>query len=237
LLIVCGGGCHKPKVQFKPAVLATERDVVGYVNLALEHEDADVRRVSINRIAQTRYRSKPAVVDALDLIARTDGSDAVRCAAIRALGESGDAKATGTMLAILDEKSDATTRNAGDDVRWEAVEVLGRRAESGEAAQEQRAAVRRTALRLLAGDPSRDVRLSAARLLGSDSSMEAVHGLIDALRQRDFGVAYEAEQSLTRLTGQTFDHDSTRWAEWLASANDPFPGHDEHTKASERTSQ
>jgi len=236
-MILSGGACHKPKVRFKPTVLATERDVAGYVNLALEHEDADVRRVSINRIVQTRYRSQPAVVDALDLIARTDASDAVRCAAIRALGESGDPKAVGTMLAILDNASDATTRNAGGDVRWEAVEVLGRRTESGQAAQEQRAAVRRTALRLLAGDPSRDVRLSAARLLGHDSSMEAVHGLIDALRQRDFGVAYEAEQSLTRLTGQTFDYDSTRWQEWLATANDPFPGHDEQAKAPERTSQ
>ncbi|MHC4065717.1 MAG: hypothetical protein ACYSUI_14635 [Planctomycetota bacterium] len=46
--------------------------------------------------------------------------------------------------------------------------------------------------------------------------------LIDALEQRDFGVVYESERSLMRLTGRTFEYDAPGWREWLAQTEDPF---------------
>jgi len=206
-------------------MLVTEDDVARYLSDALEHQDADIRRGSVDRIAETRYRSRPAVVDALDLIARTDASEAVRCAAIRALGESHDGKAVTTMLAVLDEGSGTgPAASASGQVRWEAIEVLRRRAVGGADAEDLGDEVGETALRLLGSDPSRDVRVSAAGLLGYHPTRAAVRGLIDALRQRDFGVAHEAQQALHRLTGRSFDHDVARWENWLASTADPFRG-------------
>jgi hypothetical protein len=75
---------------------------------------------------------------------------------------------------------------------------------------------------VIAEDHSRDNRQVAARILGYCLERSVLETLIAALDQRDFGVVYEAERSLMRLTGRTFHHDSVQWQEWLAQTENPF---------------
>ncbi len=229
-IVVPAAGCSRAKIRHKPGILVTRGDIAWYVRAVLEHGDADVRREAINVLANVRHPDE-SIVDTFDLAARADPSDAVRCAAIRALGRHHGANAVATLLAILENSSRATDRrDASDKVRWEAINALLEQAHRADVDDrtpvEDRFhatdAVRDTAMRLLASDPSRDVRLVAARLLGDYPSLETLHALIDALGQSDFGVVYEAERALTRLTGKTHGHRPASWKGWLASTSDPF---------------
>jgi len=214
--------CGKPKTRFKPALLATENDVREYIHTALEHESADVRRAAVNQLAKV-WRSPGPVREALDLSARADSNDAVRCAAIRARARQGDSEAVGTMLAVLDHPAYRSENwSASAKVRWEATAALLDMAAAGGLSTEMNDAVGQTAMRLVSTDKSRDVRLLAARILGYYATNPSLEALIGALRQDDFGVVYESERALTRLTGQTHDHDPAQWRDWLASADDPF---------------
>lgn len=216
-------GCSQKKQRYKPAVLATESDVAGYVQRALEHKDADVRRGAIRHIAKTRHADLPIVVDGLTAAARNDPSESVRCAAIRALGKLEDQRAVETTLVLLSDPAEhPTVRPAGADLRWEAIQVLHEFVKGGIPDRHERNGAQRIAIRLLLTDPSRDVRIEAARLLGLFPTTDAARALIEGLRQRDFGIVYESERSLMRLTGRTRDHDPTRWESWLNSTPEPF---------------
>jgi hypothetical protein len=223
LVLIVAAGCKGPKQRYKPAVLATQSDVARYTRQALEHEDADVRRSSIQQIGKTRHADSPIVVDALAVIARTDTSESVRCVAVRALGKLEDKKAVDTILLLLEDPAEhPTVRPASPDLRWEAIQVLYKFANSEQLDEHASSTAHRIAIRSLGTDPARDVRLEAARLLGLFPDSDSVRALIKALWQRDFGVVYESERSLMRLTGKTHDHDPGRWESWLNSTSDPF---------------
>ena len=216
-------GCNRPKQRYKPAALATQSDVSRYVLLALEHDDADVRRSAIQQIARTRHAGLPVALDAFALAARTDPSESVRCAAIRALGEHQGDKTVNTMIVLLTTTEEPSgVRPAGAGVRWEASRVLCNAVRSDAIGESSRRVVRAVAVDRLERDASRDVRLTAAKLLGYDPDLVCVRALIGSLRQRDFGVVYEAERSLMRLTGKSHEHDAARWSRWLDATADPF---------------
>jgi hypothetical protein len=59
-------------------------------------------------------------------------------------------------------------------------------------------------------------------VLGYLRDEEALHALIAGLDQGDFGVQYECERSLMRMTGHTHDHDPWEWRQWVALTDDPF---------------
>lgn len=219
-------GCSRAKRGHKRGVFKTRRDVALCIREALEHQDADVRRGAINELAELPHPSEPTL-RTFHLVAQTDSSDAVRCAALRGLSRRGGLDSLPTMLRILETTARESGRErAGGKVRWEAVRGLLEQVHRAHVDDATAAAIRETAMRLLASDPSRDVRLQAARLLGSFPAMESLRALIDALRQRDFGIVYEAERALMRLTGQTHEHDPARWQRWLtatvASDANPF---------------
>ena len=83
--------------------------------------------------------------------------------------------------------------------------------------------LRSTFARLVQEDEDRNVRLEAARGLGClGADRTTLDVLVAALSDRDFGVVYESEQSLIRLTGMTFDYDPQAWTDWLGNTPDPF---------------
>ena len=64
-------------------------------------------------------------------------------------------------------------------------------------------------------DPDRHVRLAAAHGLQYFPETEVVRGLIEGLRDRDFAVVHQCEQSLAWLTGVTQDCNPYLWEQWF----------------------
>ncbi|GAF88097.1 unnamed protein product, partial [marine sediment metagenome] len=88
---------------------------------------------------------------------------------------------------------------------------------------EQLSQLKQTLLTLLRDDRNRNVRLEAARGLACfDRDPQVFNALIAALEDPDFGVVYQAEQSLISLTGMTFEHDPAAWVVWRDKQDDVF---------------
>jgi hypothetical protein len=216
--------CSTSRKFHKNPAFVTESDAVAYLQQALEAEHADVRRDAIVRLSKTRYVTRDVVVRGLSVIAETDRSSSVRCAAIGALQHAGDPRLAEPMLRILasDLQRDSNVLPADESVRCQAAQALAGLVQRGAAAPEHADRIRETAVRLLQTDPSRDVRVCGAQMLGYLPNADALEALIAALEQRDFGVVYECERSLMRLTGTTHGHDPRAWRQWLAATDAPF---------------
>jgi len=77
-----------------------------------------------------------------------------------------------------------------------------------------------TFLDRLRGDPDRHVRIAAARGLRHFPEQSAIQGLVEGLRDEDFAVVHECENSLAWLTGVTRECDPYRWEQWLEENRD-----------------
>lgn len=243
--IVLTAGCSRKRFH-KNAWFVTQHDVARYLKKALDHESPDVRRDAIERLSKTRFADHDTVVDACDIIARTDGSQSVRCAAIRLIAESGRQNAAKTLLALLDPEATGGTgglpagvqvsasgtrselpvahrrTRAGERVHVDALHGLYFLVRNGVVPAEQLQAVAAGAARHLREGESRDVRIAAARLLGEIPHMDVLSALITGLNHSDFGVVYTCERSLMRLTGVSHQHDPYAWRQWRTSTDEPF---------------
>ncbi len=199
--------------------MVTERDAARYVQRALEAERADDRRDAITQVRRTRFANHETVVRACYLIARSDPSAGVRTVAVRAVAESMAAEAAQTLLEILNPE-----RGDGGDgrVSVEALRGLYFLRRNDAVDETLYPTIVSTASRRVTEDPSRDVRIAAARVLGAYAKSEALNALIQALDDDDFGVEYHAERSLTRLTGVEHNHDARAWRRWFAMTDAPF---------------
>ena len=219
-------GCSTRKRLYKHHAFVTEADAYDYLTKALQSELPDVRREAIREIARSRYATHEVVVRALATIALTDPSPSVQCAALAALRAAGGPEAAEAVLAVLEQEPGAGEAPwigpRGANVRLAALRTALTLVADQQLAPENRAALQALAARLIREDPSRDIRQCSARVLGYCPHADTLEPLIDALQQRDFGVVYEAEQSLMRLTGRTFDYDAVAWREWLTGTDQPF---------------
>jgi HEAT repeat protein len=68
----------------------------------------------------------------------------------------------------------------------------------------------------LSGDVDFDVRLAAARALGTTGDPTAVAVLGSALEDRDPAMQFQAVQSLRELTGEDFGNDVNRWRQYVS---------------------
>ncbi len=220
------GGCSKSHTRFKHPRFMSKQDCAACLEVALDAESPDARREAILHVSKTSYLANDVVIRALATIARTDASDSVRYAAVQALAKSGAPEAVEPLLDIVSAPLEAglVTRPQAGDVRWAALEGLDHAVSSGQLSDQQRQTCEDAAIHWLGRHRSRDVRISAARMLRHSPSEATLTALIDAVEQRDFGVAYHSERSLMHLTGQTFDHDAAAWRKWRAATDDPFAG-------------
>jgi hypothetical protein len=219
-ILLAGGvaGCKGNFRDKKQTVFLTHGDAAAYLVQAKESPMADERRRAINRLAQTRYGQDDSALDAFGPIAQNDSSSAVRLAAMLALSKSADPRVARAALGVLEREP----AEPAADVRAAAVEALEGCAAAKNLPDDLQPRVTARGIECLQKDRARNVRLGAARLLGYCASREALDALVDALEQRDFGVCYEAERALMRLTGHTFNHDPKAWKEFLAQGGDPF---------------
>jgi len=218
-------GCTDAQLDAGVKSLFNRRSPGQELFVALQEDDPDRRRQAVRAIAKGDVVAQQWAVKAFETIARTDPDPQVRCAAIRALGRSGDAGAVGPLLMILNwrEHPSRVPYPPDEEVRWDATAVLANLAGWGLMADQDQPQVRGTFTRLLQEDEDRNVRLEAARGLGClGADRTTLDVLVAALSDRDFGVVYESEQSLIKLTGMTFDYDPQAWTDWLGKTPDPF---------------
>jgi HEAT repeat protein len=225
LLVFGSGGCTDVQLDAGVKSLFNRRSPGQELFVALQEDDADRRREAVRAIARSDVVAQQWAVKAFDTIARTDPDPQVRCAAIRALGRTGDPGAVEPLLMILNwqEHPDRVPYPPDGEVRWDATAVLANLAGWALAAEQDQPGARSTFARLLKEDENRNVRLEAARGLGClDADRSTLDVLVGGLSDRDFGVVYECEQSLIKLTGMTFEYDPQAWTDWLSSTSDPF---------------
>ncbi len=199
------------------------KTVKDYMLVALESDNADIRREALTKVAKSRAITDDWAIRGLDAIARTDKASQVRCVALRTLSRADDARAVSVSLQVLNhEKHADSVRAPDDDVRWECLLILERNCTHGTVAEKEREAVRDTFIQHVTHSKHRDARVTSARGLRHFLDRPALDALIEALKDRDFGVVYQAERSLAMLTGTTHNHDPDAWKQWLSETADPF---------------
>jgi len=214
-------GCEGTREKLDPVFLDRQESRELAVQ-AMEAEHPDDRRRAINRLARSQYLAEDEIVRTMGLIARSDHSTSVRVAAVAALGQSRTPEGCAICAVLLPGGDMPMEQFPPQEVRAALLVTLRDCASAGLLDQKRSDHAADVAIWLLQSDISRQVRTSAAQLLGYLPRMDSVQALIQALEQRDFGVCNAAEQSLQRLTGRTFNHDPQAWRDFIASTDDPF---------------
>lgn len=179
----------------------------------------DRRREGVNQIVDRKFGKRPPYVERYVQMAQNDTDFTVRAIAIRALNRSRYAPATPVFIHGL---SDANSL-----VRLEAAKALNRLPDpaaipllivhlqmSYETGNTDDRGVQ------IQEDESQDVRIASAEALGHYKTLDVARALVDELDTRDFGVAWEARNSLKAITGKDFAYNQAAWLNYLSS-----PGH------------
>jgi hypothetical protein len=66
-------------------------------------------------------------------------------------------------------------------------------------------------------EPSTDVRVACADALRCYHTTEVMRALAEVLNDQDFGVAWQARQSLELMTGQDFRYDTRAWLNYIGN--------------------
>ncbi len=220
----CGGNEAKFDTTLDAAVkkiFKPRRTPQQHMIIAVSDSDPDMRRDAAAKVAESEKCDQEWAIKGFIAIALLETDSQARCVAIRALGRTGDQRAVETCLKILNYRRHppAEVHPPDDLCRWDATEALAELA-GGPLTDELRAEVLETFLDRLRSDPDRHVRIAAARGLRHFYEPSAIRGLIAGLRDEDFAVVHECENSLAWLTGVTHECDPYRWEQWLEENQD-----------------
>ncbi len=219
---VISGGCADKFRDSKPAMMLSGSDVSHYIAVAKNDPFADERRGAVQRLGESKQVSDPMVIETLIEVATNDESEPVRSSAMLVLDTTQSPEACNAAIAIL--RQDAQLKLPADNasVRSTALNTIRHCVDENRVSVEELAPSVALAGDVVAKDRSRHVRLEAVRLLGCFPKREALDVLISALSQRDFGICYEAEKSLHRLTGESYDCDAENWRNFVSKSANPF---------------
>lgn len=219
LMLLMVTGCSNRPTRMG-SVLVTEDAAKKHVHTAMASESADERRDAVEQLKVTRHVQKDFVVEAALSVAKLDPSDSVRISAIQLAVSSRRPDVARELVSILVREKGSLVPIV--PVREEILRGLSTLVDDDAISIEDEEAVGSTVAQLVRLDPSRNVRIAAARLLGKFQRPEAVRILIAALSDSDFGVAYHARQSLVEMTGEDLGPRSQPWQEWFDRTDDPF---------------
>jgi len=184
LLVIALSGCGTSDAKLSK--MLTEREKDEKVQEAILIVGQEWRSFSPQR--QRRYRSLFAKMVVKD--PRT----IVRCASARTLGAMRSASAVPALLKALNDDNHL--------VRWDAALALGeignRKATIGLASTARQ-------------DAYADVRIAACQSLGKLGTPDAIHTLIEALRDHNMSVRHAAARGLASATGEPFDIRYEKW--------------------------
>lgn len=167
--------------------------------------DPDLRREGVLGLMQERAGKSEAAVKFFAQLAQSDPEPTVRSAAVQALADSGKATAVPPLGQVL-------TTETNTQVRTDAAVALGK--VRGPSAL-------RPLLSRLRTDQVPEVQAACARTLGEYPHPGVVEALAAAMLNDDFSIVFEAQQSLEKLTGASFQT-SRGWNDWLDENGDPF---------------
>jgi hypothetical protein len=172
----------------------------------LDTNNADNRRRGILRLAAESFaRQSNDYRTVWADMARHDPDYTVRAAAIRALNWS-RAPGNGPLYVACLDDSEVL-------VRLEAAKAL---------ANAPYAAASAPLMDHLQRDVSRDVRVASADALRCYHTEDVARNLILLLNDQDFGVCWQARQSLRLMTAHDFHYDEQAWLSYLSGARTPF---------------
>ena len=175
----------------------------------LFHRNPDIRRNAIYALSDQRYGRRGPYTDYYAHMAGDDRDQTVRAAALRALNRSRDAGVTAMYIAQLSDVSEW--------VRLEAAKALANIPDPKAVPM---------LLQLLADEQqAHGIRLASADALRAYPQSEVAQGLIRVLSGRDFGLSWQARQSLNLMTSRDFGYDQQAWLTYLTSTDQPFVGH------------
>jgi HEAT repeat protein len=207
-----------------------------YMLVAVSSEDPDARREAVAQISASKLYDREWAIKGFIAIALLESEPQTRCVAIRALARTGDPRATETALKVINYR-DYPPEEVWPPVglcRWDATAALADLSASHKIPEEYTEQVYKTLLDRLRNDDERHARIAAARGLAYYPREETVQALIEGLRNEDFAVAHQCEESLVQLTGQTHDANVLAWEEWLAANRDDVFAHRGEIPASRR---
>ncbi len=227
-------GCQDqgPKIEAKldagfKKLFAPRMTPQQYMLVAVSSEDPDARRDAVAQISKSKQYDREWAIKTFVAIALLESEPQTRCVAIRALARTGDPRATETALKILNYR-DYPPQEVWPPValcRWDALVALADLSAAESVPEEHRQGVFTTLVDRLRLDDDRHARIAAARGLAYYPDEQAVKVLIDGLRDEDFAVVHQCEESLVRLTGRTNDTNVLAWEEWLAANGEGLFAH------------
>ena len=162
----------------------------------------DTRREGMSRLLDFEFARHGIYLKGYAIYTHETEDYTLRAAAIRALNRC---RAKGYTGLFLESLSDAEPTL----IRLEAADALGNIPDPR--------AVSLLAIHMGDAEPDVDVRIACAEALRNYHTTEAMRALVDELDDADFGVAWQARQSLELLTGQDFRYDSKAWLNYLAA--------------------
>ena len=203
-----GGTLREVFVDFPTRVyeFATEKTPA---NEAQQMEDAktpDARRVGINSLVERTFAKQAPYTTRYAQIGQFDADPIVRATALRALNRSRDGQATGLFITSL------TDDNAV--VRLEAAKALAN-VPNENAAEPLLKVFNNVA-------ETHDVRIAAADALRHYRRLDVARALVGVLDERDFGLSWQARQSLRAMTGRDARYDQTAWLQMLSDKESPL---------------
>jgi HEAT repeat protein len=224
LAAVLLAGCNNQTFETKldtgfKNLFASRKTPQQYMLVAVSSEDPDARRDAVVQVSKSKLYDREWAIKGFVAIALLESEPQTRCVAIRALARTGDPRAVETALKILDYNN-YPPQEVWPPValcRWDATIALGNLSAAGKIPDEYRAPVYKALLDRLRTDGERHARIAAARALAYYPDEETVQALIEGLRDEDFAVAHQCEDSLVLLTGRTHEANALAWEEWLAA--------------------
>jgi HEAT repeats len=166
----------------------------------------DERREGINELVSKDFGKRPPYTTRYAQIAKLDDDWLVRATAVRALNRARDRQATSVFVDSLNDKN--------EQVRLEACKALIHMPDEN--------AVPGLVRLVQSEDENHDVRIAAAEALEHYHTLEVARTLANTLAQRDFGVAWQAHQTLMLITGHDLRYDEAAWLAFLTGPEKPF---------------
>lgn len=195
--------------------------------VAVSDSDADLRRDAIARVAASKQHDADWAVKGLCAVALLETDPQVRCAAIRGLGQSRDARAVEALLKLLNFRDfpPREVRPPEDECRWDALAGLGLLSKANVVPAESQPTAAEMLQVALKRDSFWPARVAAAQALVSYPSAETLQALLLGLADENFTVAYESDRALTALTGAAPGGSALAWQQWLAEHPDNVFAH------------
>jgi hypothetical protein len=177
------------------------RTPIKWVQMMENTASADDRRMGIIQLMQTEFGKHEPYTKRYRQIAQADPDFTVRAAALRALNASRDAAAIPIFIAALKDEYEL--------VRWQAAKALSNIPDPS--------AVNPLLAVLNNINETKTVRLAATDALRHYRDPVVTKRLIAGLNDKDFGVAWQARQSLKTITGRDFRYNERAWNDYVAS--------------------